>query len=302
VPEPETPKYPTVNFAERREQARCLRTLPLDSVLRLWGAQPDHDDKNKWHTQDEVLSVNGAKFMSWSRAVGGGGAIDLVMHLENIGFREAVDWLEHHFPGVTAPEPVPPRPESSLDLPPPDPSKLGSVKHYLAAQRGIAPQLIDTIIQAGTLYADRRANAVFVLMGTRNTPVGAELRGTTERSWRGMAPGSRKDLGFFALPVQPCPQPTAMSSALILCESAIDAISCFELHPGAFCVSTAGARPNPAWLKDLLDQHPQAYCGFDADDTGDEMARAMAILHPNVRRLRPGQHDWNDVLKLRQAP
>ena len=73
-------------------------------------------------------------------------------------------------------------------------------------------------------------------------PVGAELRGTTERRWRGMAPGSQKDRGFFAIPAE-------ARATLVLCESAIDALSCFALHPDYRCLSTAGARPNPRWLR-----------------------------------------------------
>jgi len=64
-------------------------------------------------------------------------------------------------------------------------------------------------------------------------------------------------------------------------------------------LSTAGARPNPHWLPPLLVQGCQVYCGFDADPTGDAMAQAMIALHPRVQRLRPSQHDWNDVLKAR---
>jgi hypothetical protein len=29
------------------------------------------------------------------------------------------------------------------------------------------------------------------------------------------------------------------------------------------------------------------------------MADAMIALYPRVQRLRPSQHDWNDVLKVR---
>ena len=64
-------------------------------------------------------------------------------------------------------------------------------------------------------------------------------------------------------------------------------------------ISTAGARPNPRWLAPLIAQGDLVYCGFDADPTGENMARAMIALHPTVQRLRPPHHDWNDVLKAR---
>ena len=279
-----------MTFWQRKELAQHLRAIPLETVLPLCGAQPDRHDKRKWHTSAGALSVTGAKFMNWHGGVGGGGAIDLVMHLNHLDFKAAVDWLAHHFPGVLPPPPVPPTPQSQLQLPPPDPSKLGRVKEYLAQQRGITPTLLDPLIQSGTLYADTRANAVFLLLGKERLPVGAELRGTTQRVWRGLPPGSQKDLGCFSIPATPLP-------GIILCESAIDAISCFALHPHHRCLSTAGARPNPRWLQPLLNQGHPVYCGFDADPTGDDMARAMTALHPTVKRLRPPEHDWNDVLR-----
>jgi hypothetical protein len=165
---------------------------------------------------------------------------------------------------------------------------------YLVHERAITPSLIDSLIASGKLYADPRGNAVFLLLGKENTPVGAELRGTGPHRWRGMAPGSQKDLGYFSVQA-----PDA--TMVILCESAIDAISCFLLHPDSFCVSTSGVRPNPRWLPALLSQRIAAYCGFDADATGDAIAAQMIALHPSFRRLRPSLHDWNDVLKSGSA-
>ena len=84
---------------------------------------------------------------------------------------------------------------------------------------------------------------------------------------------------------------------VILCEAAIDAISCAAIHADHLCISTSGARPNPAWLPRLIKRGYNIYCGFDADPTGDQMAAAIIDLHPNVKRIRPSRHDWNDVIK-----
>jgi hypothetical protein len=278
-----------MNLALTRKKADQLRVLPLTAVLQAAGAQPDPHDKRKWHTAQGVLSVTGTKFFNWNRSVGGGGAIDLVIHLHQLGFTQALDWLAQHFP---LPSPQPDWDHSTLDLklPTPQPAYLDRVRHYLLHHRRLPPQLIEPLIQSGSLYADSRANAVFLLRAPDNTPVGAELRGTTHHPWRGMAPGSRKDLGFFSIPSSPLP-------AIILTESAIDAISCFALHPLLRCISTAGARPNPRWLPALLTQDLHVFCGFDTDSTGDAMARAMISLYPSIQRLAPPQHDWNDTLR-----
>jgi hypothetical protein len=273
----------------------------LERVLPLCGAQPDRDDRRKWHTPVGVLSVTGPKFMNWTLGAGGGGAIDLVIHLHHLDFKAAVAWLAGHFPEVPPPAASAPSPAAALHLPRPTPDQLPRVRDYLVAQRRLPSALVAALINSGTLYADARANAVFLLRDEHNRPVGAELRGTTQRAWHGLAPGSQKDLGCFAIPVHPpqyCyagrgePRPT-----VVLCESAIDAISCLALHPECRCLSTAGARPDPRWLRPLLDHGGRIYCGFDADPTGDAMAHVMIALHPAVQRLRPSQHDWNDLLR-----
>jgi hypothetical protein len=280
-----------MTFQEIRKRADRVRGIPLQDVLQLAGAKRDRYDKAKWHTARGVISCNAAKFMNWNHGVGGGGAIDLAMHLNNFGFKAAVEWLCHHFPGLDRQEPL--ESDSALEflLPPQDPGKLPAVKRYLTEERCIDPFLIQCLIDSGRLYADNRANAVFLLLGKEDKPVGAELRGTQTARWRGMAPGSKKDLGYFSAPA-----PDAR--AAILCESAIDALSCLELHPSCLCVSTSGARPNPRWLPWLITEGFEIYCGFDSDSSGETMANNMIALFPGVKRLRPSHHDWNDTLGL----
>ncbi len=279
-----------MTFQEIRDQANRVRGIPLQDVLLLAGAKRDRYDKAKWHTAKGAISCTAAKFMNWNQGVGGGGSIDLAMHLNDVGFTAAVEWLSNHFPHVDQPKAIRTSTTTRLLLPPQDPGKLSAVRRHLIQERAIPASLIQILIDTGTLYADDRRNAVFLLLGRENNPVGAELRGITGARWRGMAPGSRKDLGYFSVPA---PQVTAV----VLCESAIDAISCFVLHPGRLCISTSGARPNPSWVPKLIRQGYEIYCGFDTDSTGEQMADALIALYPGVKRLRPSQRDWNDVLK-----
>jgi len=278
-----------------QERADRMRAVPLTLVLRRSGAEPDRADPHKWHTPQGVLSVTGTKFINWHLGHGGGGAIDLVMHLHGLGFGQALEWLERHCASVVV-QPVSAPPRSPLRLPPSVPEHLAQVRRYLTQQRRLPAALLAPLIEAGSLYADARANAVFLLRDPLGQPVGAELRGTGTVSWRGMAPGSCKDLGCFAVPVHRQPQPATTLEACVLCEAAIDALSCHALHPTSRCLSTAGARPDPAWLADLLAQGRTLYCGFDLDETGEAMAQAMIALHPSIQRLRPSRKDWNDVL------
>jgi hypothetical protein len=233
-----------------RRRADAVRGIPLENVLQQWGALRDRCDKAKWHLGEDSFSITGAKFTHWQGTAGGGGAIDLVMHVCGMDVRSAVAWLEQQFGvghGWARPAVVKSRSSSGLSpkpyrlrLPDAQSEKLEQVRRYLIQQRCLAASLLEPMIEAGKLYADRRANAVFLMVaGKANRPVGAELRGTGHRVWRGLAPGTRKDHGYFWIGKQG-------SSKIVLCEAAIDAISCFQLLGDCICVSTAGVRANPS--------------------------------------------------------
>jgi hypothetical protein len=294
-----------MNFDDLRQRAAVVRTVPLETVLIFRGAVRDRHDRSKWHTEQGPLSVTGLKFMNWQRGQGGGGAIDLAMHLADVDFRTAVGWLEQHLAAshlavgeltshASGREPSVPEGPSRLRLPVPDGRLLGRVRQYLTRRRYLPASLIEPLIESGKLYADSRGNAVFALVaGKANRPVGAELRGTGPRVWRGMAPGTRKDLGYFWIGIQG-------SQEIILCESAIDAMSCFQRYPQRICISTSGVCANPPWLNGLIARGYEIHCGFDADGPGDTAAVRMIAIHPAVQRLRPPAHDWNDALASSQ--
>ena len=278
-----------MNIEQMRTTAAGLRSIPLSAVLLATGADHDRYDKARWHTPKGAISVTGMKFFNWNCSVGGGGAIDLIIHLYGLDFKGALAWLSRHFPGGSTSPALCASSETNLKLPICEVSKLTDVKHYLSVTRKISPAVIDYLIHCCDLYADHYSNAVFLMRATDTAPIGAELRGIGHRQWRGMAGGSRKDRGYFSIR-------NVTVDGIILCESAIDAVSCFVINPHYYCISTAGARPAPCWLEPLIRQYPKVYCGFDADSTGDTMADVMIKMYSSIKRLRPQQHDWNDML------
>ena len=68
---------------------------------------------------------------------------------------------------------------------------------YPTHRRRIPRHILMTGVQYGKIYANSKANAVFLLLEKEKEVVGAELRGTGLVKWRGMAPGSKKQLGAF---------------------------------------------------------------------------------------------------------
>lgn len=267
-----------------------VRNIELKAVLQRTGAVADKNDPAKWHTSQGVICVTDHKFFNWSKAIGGGGAIDLMMHLDHVDFIQAVCRLAENFPSPilqTATKPITHKP---LVLPKRNNEHLPQITRYLTSQRYLAPALVRSLIGSGKLYADDRANAIFLLLGKEKTAVGAEIRGTSKRPWHALAPGSRKDLGCFYVNKD-------QSTKAVICESAIDALSYYTLNPDCLALSTAGAHPSPLWLSQLINKGFELFCGFDADEAGDALAEKMIALYPGIKRLRPTKHDWNDVLK-----
>jgi hypothetical protein len=252
--------------------------------------------------------VTGIKFFSWHDGHGGGGAIDLLMHLGGWDARQAIDWLWHHHGGsqLAGKNPATASNFTSSDqlrLPASSSANLQRVRRYLHQRRCLSEKILAPLIDEGKLYADGRGNAVFLMVaGKPNRPVGAELRGTGSRPWRGLAPGTRRDAGYFWVG-------SLGAKRIVICESAIDAISCFQLQtqrpdaqlPGeCICISTAGVRPDAPWLRPLLARGYAIYCGFDTDEVGEAASRQMIARHSSVQRLRPPRHDWNETLAATQ--
>jgi hypothetical protein len=276
------------------KKCQYFRAIPLETVLLHNGAKQDIHDKKKWHTLQGPISITGPKFFNWQCNYGGGGAIDLVMHLQNCDSSAAITYLsiftsnqpvqENHCPTIRD---LPTY--RKLLLPKKNNSQLLRVASYLIKQRKLPKLLVYKNIESGIIYADSNANVVFIMRGKGNAVVGAELRGTTHKKWRGIAPGSDKQKGAFYVG-------TPSSKVLCLCESAIDALSYCTLFPYTLAISTAGANYRIAWINNFILKGFRVVCAFDNDDTGNLMAQQMALLYPMIKRHRPNEHDWNDVL------
>ena len=271
-------------------QIELIRNIDLNLVLSRTEAKKDPHDRAKWHTCRGILSVTGPKFMNWSTGTGGGGAIDLFMHLYQCDFKTALAELCQNFSNIPQPNCMLSQNIQKLSLPQRNDHHLPRIISYLRINRRIPIDLIHKLIASRSLYADQKANAVFLLLGKKKEIMGAEIRGTSPIRWIGMAKGSRKDIGCFYVK-------NPNSEKIILCESAIDAISFFAMNPHWLCVSTSGATPCPAWLPLFLAKGFEIHCGFDADQTGDTIADKMISRYPSIKRLRPTQHDWNDQLR-----
>ena len=263
-----------------------LRNIPLAEVIVALGGKKDPNDSKKWDTCIGSISIHQNKFYCWSMGMGGGGAIDLAMALLSQDFSSARLWLANHF-GLSKPIEVHRSEPFRFKPPTPCSRHANSIVEYLTQTRGLPQSVLSPLIAQGHLYSDQRQNAVFLLLGKKNAPVGAELRGTGTQPWRGNFPKSQRHKGFFY-----CGRTSA--KACVLCESAIDALSLLAMYPEVLCISTSGACAEPKWLNGLLRRSYQVYCGFDNDNVGENLGNKMCQLFPQIKRLRPKWKDWNE--------
>jgi hypothetical protein len=67
--------------------------MDLAIVAANLGLSPNCQDAYQWRDEGHIISINGSKFMDWAVDRSGGGAIDLVMHIQQTDFQSAVQWL-----------------------------------------------------------------------------------------------------------------------------------------------------------------------------------------------------------------
>jgi hypothetical protein len=292
------------NANAAKEATARLRAIDLRDVLRVAGLEPSTRDKKRWVDAEErfAVTIDGDKWFDHRADKGKRGAIDLVQHLLSCDFATARAWLASRFDAgqVVADQVALVESQAKAEIattepvdfvpPTPSPENWPKVKRYLVEARALSVKLVEAYHERGDIYADARANAVFIARDEAGKPVGAELRGTdTARKFKGHALGSRRDRGVFSIG-----NPAA--AVVVVVESAIDAMSyaLIKLYQGfkdilktTRIVSTGGVRdkaPAGTELKRLL-------CAYDDDKAGNAAGSWG-------ERLRPiGHKDWNEELQ-----
>jgi hypothetical protein len=165
-----------------KQEADKLRDLPLEDVAWHLGLDKADKGENRWKGLGQVININGSKWYDFTAEKGGGGAIDLVMHVVGCNFRQSLAWLcvseayrryrfgsegmlrasrakvEEQASKIVATEPAP-----QFLAPLKDSSKWLSVKNYLTSSRGLPENFVDGLHSKGWLYADEQQNAVFTM-------------------------------------------------------------------------------------------------------------------------------------------
>jgi hypothetical protein len=180
--------------------------------------------------------------------------------------------------------------------------KLAPRHPYLERERGIPALALQYWRFHGRIKIDRHANAVFPHFDIHGV-CGYELRND---DFKGFASGGTKGLWLS--------KTYEADRALIICESAIDAISFGVLYPdGHARYASIGGKLNPLQPElirrqiALLPRGSKIIAAMDADDAGRQLAEEIResvdrVARPDLafRREEPsGFKDWNGQLRAR---
>lgn len=290
------------NAYRRQSEAMLqrLRACPLEQVAAELNLTPDPHAPNKWVSDDHEIRITGSQFYDFQQGQGGGGAIDLVMRVQQQGFMSAVSWLRDRFGDQTATDTVMENVQSVIQgtLPRPFEPPVAStahwpaVRHYLTEERCLPGAFVDQMHQLGRIYSDANRNAVFLCRDLDGNLTGASLRGTIgkQNEFKGVARGSRRTQGWFYFGYRG--NAGDVPQQVVLCESPIEALSYLVSHPSeqrTLYLAMNGAGTLPTTLPDQAE----IVIAFKDTDVGNAMARTAQERWPQARRELPRLSDWN---------
>jgi len=236
-----------------------------------------------------------------SKGIGGYGAIDFLMKIEQREFGESVEAITGIGPIVVRSVPEVPPPKKFIL---PNKSKnVNRLYNYLCNKRGIDSVIVGELLDSGKIYQDERGNVVFVGHDEQGKARFASLRGTSG-SFRIDCTGSDKRYGFN----MPASSP---SEWLYVFESAIDAMSHASLanvETGDKTVWLRHSRLSLSGTSDTaipfyLNQHKGikglVFC-LDNDAAGRDAAATMVLKYAakgyQTRIENPSGKDFNEDL------
>jgi hypothetical protein len=262
------------------------------------------------------VNIDGPKFYDFSpdQQKGGGGAIDLVMHVNNCNFRQAVVWLHERFGEVgveraaiahakkAAVDIIQAEPRPQFTPPVENKANWSAVERYLTQQRGIPSDCIQMLYNQGLVYADDQQNAVFIMRNLDGQRNGAFLRGTRgeNNNFKGYSKGTLRSDSWFYFHLGG--KANDKTSTAILCKSPIEAISRAMLEylirgdvPPERTVYIAIDDIKSLPLERLRNIN-NVLVAFGNDKSTDAAAQRVLERMPQSQQVLSKASDWNEQL------
>lgn len=279
--------------------------LALDDVaweLGLWRKG------NEWVGGNHIINIDASQFTDFGNgsSLGGNSAIDLVKHVNQCNQTTAIAWIGERFGEVgakraaqahaqkVAADIIQTQPVPQFAPPVEDKANWSGVEHYLTQKRGIPSDCVQMLHNQGLVYADSKANVVFVMRDLNGKTKGAFLEGTAN-TFSGYELGTvRRDSWFyFTLGKKPSEQ----TSTVVLSDSPIDAISVAMLEyqvkgiPENRTVYMAADDTSNLPVERLRNV-PYVQVAFSQSTA----TRAVKELLPHSTQLKCESRDWNTQL------
>ncbi|WP_392477026.1 MobV family relaxase [Nostoc sp. C110] len=290
-----------------------LRDLALEDVA--WELGLNYE-RERWRGHGHIINIDAEKFYDFApeHSKGSGGAIDLVMHVNQCNFRQAVVWLDERFgeAGVEraalahvknrAADIIQTQARPQFTPPVEDKANWSAVENYLTQFRGIRSDCVQMLHNQGLVYADDKQNAVFVMRNLDGQRNGAFLRGTRgeNNSFLGYSKGTKRSDSWFYFSLGG--KANDKTSTAILCKSPIDAISRAMLEylirgdvPPERTVYMAIDDIKSLPLE-RLQKVPNILVAFGNDKSSDAAAQRVLELMPQSQIKKSKASDWNQQL------
>ena len=279
--------------------------LALDDVaieLGLWRKG------NEWVGGNHIINIDASQFTDFGNgsSLGGNSAIDLVKHVNQCNQTTAIAWLRERFGEAgaqrgaithaqkVAADIIQTQPAPQFTPPVEDKANWSVVEHYLKQKRGIPSDCVQMLHNQGLVYADSKANVVFVMRDLEGNTKGAFLEGTTNK-FSGYELGTvRRDSWFYFTLGK---KPSDKTSTAVLSDSPIDAISVAMLE-----YQVKGIPENRTVYMAVDDtsslpvERLRNVTHVQVAFTQPTVARAVRQLLPHSTQLKCETGDWNTQL------
>ncbi len=282
-----------------------VRSLPLADVaealcLELGG--------ESWRHEGHQIRINGTQFYDWdeTQMQGGGGAIDLVMHVLRSDFKTAVAWLADRF-GETAvqiagsyhAQMVAQEAESpGFAAPDEAPGQWPAVRADFVSQQ-LPGALIDQLHEQGLLYADEQGAVIFLQRDfvTRSVTGAYRLSGD---GFSGTLLGSDRANGrFYWLRGGAV---TDEVQQVVVGQTPIDVLALGLMGPmpkvRTMYLSVDGVLPL-AYLRGFAAKRVRV--AMNRDTIGERLAQEAREELPQVKQMQPEGVDWVESLRVEQG-
>jgi Plasmid recombination enzyme len=285
-----------------------LRSVSLEQVAAALCLESDDKSRPSWRHQGHQIRINGSQFYDWdeTQMKGGGGAIDLVMHVLRSDFKTAVAWLADRFgetavqlagryhAQIVAQEAEKPG-FAALDA---APEQWPVVRADFVSQQ-LPGALLDQLHEQGLLYADTEGAAIFLQRDLVTRSVTGAYRVSGD-GFSGTLLGSDRAKGrFYWLRGGAA---TDVVQQVVVGQTPIDVLALGLRSPmpkvRTMYLSADGVLPL-VYLRGFAAKRVRVAMNRDA--LGERLAQEAREGLPQVKQMQPEGLDWVESLRVGMA-